>query len=159
MSKVSSIIDVGNVILLNQIMRISSGARTFNNIMLRKGSACPKILINRVKQICSDNNLDFVDVVTSSEQIRHRQSKILPYVIDGQDGMIDSIRVLLNCKTPTDISFLQLLLKPYFRESAILNSFIIMCLRPTWDDWLFPTSRGDRIKTLVIFPLLCVNRA
>ena len=113
MSKVSSIIDMGNISLLNQIMRISSAARTFNNIMLQKDSACPKILINRVKQICSDNNLNFVDVVTSPEHIRHMKSKILPYVKDGQDGMIDSIRLLLNCKTPSDISLLRLLLKPY----------------------------------------------
>ena len=113
MSKVSSIIDMGNISLLNQIMRISSAARTFNNIMLQKDSACPKILINRVKQICSDNNLNFVEVVTSPEHIRHMKSKILPYVKDGQDGMIDSIRLLLNCKTPSDISLLRLLLKPY----------------------------------------------
>ena len=104
---------MGNISLLNQIMRISSAARTFNNIMLQKDSACPKILINRVKQICSDNNLNFVDVVTSPEHIRHMKSKILPYVKDGQDGMIDSIRLLLNCKTPSDISLLRLLLKPY----------------------------------------------
>ena len=34
-------------------------------------------------------------------------------VKDGQDGMIDSIRVLFTCKTLTDISLLRLLLKPY----------------------------------------------
>ena len=89
---------MGNISLLNQIMRISSSARTFNNIMLQKDSVCPKILINRVKQICSDSNSNFVDVVTSSEHIRHTKSKILPYVKEGQDGMIDSIRLLLNCK-------------------------------------------------------------
>ena len=108
MSKVSSIrsIDMGNISLLNQIIRISSAARTCNNIMLQKDSACPKTLINRVKQICSDNNLNFVDVVTSPEQIRHTKSKILPHVKDGQDCMIDSIRLLLNCKTPSVIYLL-----------------------------------------------------
>ena len=94
-------------------MRISSAARTFNNIMLQKGSACQKILINWVKQKSSDNNLNFVNAVTSPEQIRHMKSKILPYVKDGQDGMIESIRLLLNYKTPSDISLLQFLLKPY----------------------------------------------
>ena len=112
MSKVSSIIDMGNISLLNQIMRISSAARTCNNIMLQKDSACPKTLINRVKQICSDNNLNFVDVVTSPEQIRHTKSKILPHVKDGQDCMIDSIRLLLNCKTPSVI---------------YLTCYVIMC--------------------------------
>ena len=111
---VSHIIDVNNISLLHNIMMYNSAARSFNLAMFRKKCACPSLLINRVRSICSSRGIDMCKLLFSETCFRKEKTILLQKNANNVNGTVDTIRVLLCIRDEESLSLLRLLLKAPF---------------------------------------------
>ena len=76
-----------NIMLLRKILYNDSLARTFNMKMLKLNNNCEKILINRVRPICSSNGIMLYDMLFKNECVSHLRKKLLKKTPPCQDGL------------------------------------------------------------------------
>jgi exonuclease III len=110
---ISKVIDVNNISLLHNIMKTNSAARKFNLIMLKKNCSCPRLLVNRVQKLSNDQTFNLINIITSRPHGNQVKSNMLKNIKDGENGMIDTIRLLLKKKSDINISLLRLMLKAF----------------------------------------------
>ena len=77
-------------------MCTSSAASNLNCHMLHYNRNCKGTLVNRVSLICQTKNIDQYRVMFDVSYFRFIKSKFFKSVDDGQNGIIDSIRMLLK---------------------------------------------------------------
>ena len=96
--KISDAIDYNNIVLLRNIISTSSAARHLNCHMLQYNRNCKGTLFNRVSLICQTENIDQYRVMFDDCYFTCRFTKSIFFksVDDGQNGTIDSIRMLLK---------------------------------------------------------------
>ena len=113
MHPISQIIDFNSACLLNNIMKTNSATRTFYFIMMKKGCKCPKMLNNRVQDLCKVMDFNYFKVLTSENYMKYFKSQFLGKVRNNCNGTIDSIRLVLKSKDNYSPSLLKLLLKAF----------------------------------------------
>ena len=69
-----------NIMLLRKILYNDSLARTFNMKMLKLNNNCEKILINRVRSVCSSNGIMLYDMSFKNESVSHLRKMLLKKV-------------------------------------------------------------------------------
>ena len=89
MQSVTRFVDFNSISLLNNILRNECGASK-----LQKPVNCSKLLTNQDKNICNEFNLNYRLSYLSKEYLESSKS-IVHKIKDGQDGLVDSIRLLL----------------------------------------------------------------
>ena len=90
-----------------------SAGRTFILVMLRKNCVCPHLLINRVRQTCIRKNINFIKVICSDTYCKQTKTNLLCQTKTGVNGIVDSLRILLNNKKQKNIDLIPLLLKSF----------------------------------------------
>ena len=110
--KISMYIDLNTLSLYHNIMRTHSAARNFNLLMLETKCNCPNLLVNRVKRLCKTYNFDFINIMTSASYVRHCKENITNVKAES-DGLVDSVRLLLQNRNMVNTSMLRLLLKAF----------------------------------------------
>jgi exonuclease III len=116
--KVTRSIDFYTVSLLNNVLRNQSGATGFYLMLMKKQVNCPKLLTCRAKSICNEWGFNHLLSAISQEYLGKIKKAMLSNINDGQDGVVDSIRLLLNCDMNqndfnTNSKILQLLLRSF----------------------------------------------
>ena len=94
-------------------MKTNSATRTFYFTTMKKGCKCPKMLNNRVQDLCNVMDFNYFKVLTSENYMKYFKSQFLGKVRNNCNGTIDSIRQVLKSKDNYSPSLLKLLLKAF----------------------------------------------
>ena len=105
-------IDPNTLSLYHNIMRTHSAARNFNLLMLETKCNCPNLLVNGVKRLCKTYNFDFINIMISASYVRHCKENTTNIKAES-DGLVDSVRLLLQNRNMVNTSMLRLLLKAF----------------------------------------------
>ena len=125
-----------NIMLLRKILYNDSLARTFNLKMLKLNNNCEKILINRVRSVCSSNGTMLYDMLIKNECVSHLRKKLLKKTPPCQDGLIDTPECFLKTIMTLSLIFGRGLYWPrpsmIINHTGILFDIKISCL------WIWP---------------------
>ena len=75
MHPISQIIDFNLACLFNNIMKTNSATHTFYFTMMKKGCKYPKMLNNRVQDVCNNLNFNYFKVSTSANYMKYFKSQ------------------------------------------------------------------------------------
>jgi hypothetical protein len=113
-TKISRVIDVNNLFLLKRILCNKSGAALFYSKILSSNICMPSLLTSRVNRICNDHDIDFNRFLINDIYAHKVKSNMLKCPQDNENGLVDSIRLLLRQQTNEyNMNLLKFLLKAF----------------------------------------------
>ena len=114
LGKASTIIQYNSVKLLRCIMSSDSASRNFNLHLLSNGKMCKGTLLHRVFDICKSRGFNFLKVILDNEYFQVLKSDMLCKMKGGTNGLIDSLRMVLeDIKCGENQDLLKALLRAY----------------------------------------------
>ena len=94
-------------------MKHNSAARDFYLYLLHNPTDCKDILTHRARSICNKYQLNIYKYLLNDTYAAKCKADMLQYPKENDNGLIDTLRVLLSNIDKENMSLLRLLLKSY----------------------------------------------
>ena len=109
------ILDLLSLDLLRQCLLSDSNTSEFYCYLLSQSqSQLSHTLVGRINNFIKDKDIDVLKYVLNNEYRRVIKLRLTKRIPDGTNGMIDSIRYLLNNYTDNNRAILNVLLKVFY---------------------------------------------
>ena len=73
----------------------------------------PGTLLDRVLNLCRSGGFNFVNLLLNEDCLTTVKNTMFLSVKDGDDGLVDSLRMVLKNKSDDNLKYLRLLLRAY----------------------------------------------